>query len=86
VWAVKVKGRIVTTCRSLQENAECAEAYIFTIPEFRHHGYGRQTAAAWAADVIRAGKVALYSFRKDNLPSRALARSLGLETFAEVVG
>ena len=48
--------------------------------------YARQTVAAWAHEVIRSGRTAFYSYKVENQPSRALARSLGTEWYADVVG
>jgi hypothetical protein len=84
-WVVKVNGRIVSKTISIRQNANCAEAYVETHPDFRMKGYGRQTATAWARDILNSGRVPFYSYKLSNRASAALAVRLGVIRFAEVV-
>jgi hypothetical protein len=86
IYAVLVEGRVVSTCVSARENDQAAEAWVQTSPEHRRRGLARQVTAAWARDVLGSGKIAFYSHRRENLPSCAVARSLGLRYFSDSVG
>ncbi len=74
-------------CRAWSErsNAACAEVAVETQADRRRKGCARQAVAAWAHNVISSGRVALYSYKAENRPSQALARSLGAVWYAEVV-
>lgn len=78
VFAVIRDRMIVSTCGSVRENEDAGECYVFTLPEYRRRGYGRQVTAAWGYHLGEQGKVAFYSHTEENLASRAVARSLGL--------
>lgn len=78
VYAVIRDGMIVSTCGSVREGEEAGEGYVFTRPEYRRRGYGRQVTAAWGHGLTEQGKVAFYSHTEENLASRAVARSLQL--------
>ena len=41
--------------------------------------------AAWAHQVMKSGRVAYYSYRLGNIPSAALAESLGVKWHADAV-
>ncbi len=86
IYAILVDGEIAATCVSARENATAAEAWVQTAPAFRRRGFARQVTAAWGHDVLAAGKVAFYSHRWDNYPSRGVATSLGLRPFVDGVG
>jgi GNAT superfamily N-acetyltransferase len=79
VCGVIVDGQIVATCSSSRENERAGEAYVYTRPEGRGRGYGRQATAAWAYQLQEQGKLPFYSHRLDNLASRGVARSLNLQ-------
>lgn len=85
-WTVRREGKLVSEAISIRHNGECHEAYVHTEPDFRGRGFGRQTVAAWANHVMSAGRVALYSFRHRNHASAALAESLGVKWYADVIG
>lgn len=78
VFAVIRDGKIVSTCVSARENGSAGECGVFTLPEYRRRGFGRQVTAAWCAHLGDLGKVAFYSHTEENLASRRVARSLGL--------
>ena len=84
-WVVKIKSRVVSKTISIRQNANCAEAYVETHPDFRMKGYGRQTATAWARDILNSGRVPFYSHHLSNRPCAALATRLGVIRFADVV-
>lgn len=70
---------------SERSNAACAEVAVETHPDHRRKGYAHQAVAAWAAEVIGSGRVALYSYKAANEASRALAYSLGAVWYADVM-
>jgi len=78
VFAMIRDGMIVSTCVSVRENEDAGECYVFTLPEYRRRGYGRQVTAAWGHHLREQGKVAFYSHTEWNMASRAVAQSLGL--------
>lgn len=78
-------GQVVAWAFSVRENSHCAEVAVETAVAYRRHGYARQVAAAWAHQVIMGGREAFYSYKVDNYASAALAASLGVENYAEVV-
>jgi hypothetical protein len=84
-WVVKVNGRVVSKAISIRQNADCAEAYVETHPDFRNRGYGRQTVTAWARDILNSGRVPFYSYLLSNRASATLAGKLGVLRFADVV-
>lgn len=86
IFGIVRDGQIAAACVSTRENDEAAEAWVQTNPAFRRRGYARQVTAAWVDDVLARGKVAFYSHRHDNLPSRKVAESLGLSWFVDSVG
>ena len=47
VFGVIRDGLIVSTCRSIREDKEAGECYVFTLPEYLRQGYGRHVTAAW---------------------------------------
>jgi GNAT superfamily N-acetyltransferase len=82
---IEVAGKPVAWAWSARSNAVSAELAVEVDPEYQRRGYGRQVAFAWARQLSAAGKVAFYSYRTSNLPSQALANSLGIEIFAHCV-
>jgi hypothetical protein len=84
-WVIKINRRVVSKAISIRENADCAEAYVETHPDFRNKGYGRQTVTAWARDILNSGRVPFYSYRLSNTASASLASRIGVIRFADVV-
>jgi hypothetical protein len=85
-WVVEVEEQVVCRATSVRQNTSCAEAYVETQPVYQRRGYGRQATAAWAHDILRSGRVPFYSYRLANSASAALAKSLRVEWYADVVG
>ena len=52
-----------------------------TLPVYRRRGYARQVTTAWAFHLQQESNTPFYSHHSDNLPSHALAHSLGLKWF-----
>ena len=77
-------GRLVSVCESIRENGAAAEAWVRTLPKRRRTGYAMQAVSSWAVAVMEAGKVPFYSYELGNAASKALARKLGLEPFAQL--
>lgn len=85
-YVVTVNGAPVSWAWTQDSSERAAELAVETLPEFRRRGYARQVVAAWAVDVMRAGKIAFYSYRIDNSASGALAHGLGVVQYATSVG
>jgi len=83
-FVVEVGGKPVSRAWSSRENEVSAELAVETEEHHRRQGLGRQVAAAWAYDKIKAGKVAFYSYEVHNVASESLARSLGVVEYALV--
>jgi len=84
-WVIFRDGQVVSQAMSVREDEHCAEVYVETLPAYRGRGYGRQVVAAWAWDIMRGGRAAFYSYKMTNSASAALACSLGVEWYANVV-
>jgi GNAT superfamily N-acetyltransferase len=84
-YIVLVENTPVCCAWSERSNDQCAEVAVETLPEHRRQGYARQAVAAWAQAVLQSGRTAFYSYKAENDPSRALARSLGSVWYADVV-
>ncbi|HEX7101095.1 MAG TPA: GNAT family N-acetyltransferase, partial [Nitrolancea sp.] len=81
-FVIERDGQIVAEAWSSQDGYRAAEVEVKTHSDYRRRGYGRQVVAAWAHHVRRAGKRAFYSHLVANDASRALAKSVGAEWFA----
>ena len=81
-FVIVVGNQPVAQAWSERCNERCAEVAVETLPEFRQCGYARQVTAAWANSTINQGRLAFYSYKADNLPSRALANSLDVVQYA----
>jgi hypothetical protein len=81
---VLADGQPVSWAWTAVESAQAAELAVETASGHRQRGYGRQVAAAWAAQVRSEGKVAFYSHELGNAASEALATSLGVVQYALV--
>ncbi|WP_409300173.1 GNAT family N-acetyltransferase [Peribacillus sp. SCS-155] len=71
----------VSICCSARQTPKAAEASLFTHEKYRGRGLAVQVANAWALEVQKQGRIALYSTSEDNISSRALARKLELIQF-----
>jgi GNAT superfamily N-acetyltransferase len=83
-YVIPVDGESVSWAWTANESEKAAELAVETAPEYRQRGYARQVVAAWAAQVLREGKVAFYSHEVGNFASKALAHSLGVVKYAVV--
>ena len=84
-WSVYRDDQEVCRALSIRQNERCAEVYVESLPAYRRRGFGRQVVAAWALEIMDSDRVALYSYRLKNLASAALASSLGVIWYANVV-
>lgn len=71
----------VSICCSARKTAKAAEASVYTHEEYRGKGYGIAVTKAWAAEVQKQGRIALYSTSWDNFASQALAKKLKLHQY-----
>ncbi len=78
VYAIEKNGALVSACVSTRENGMCGEAWVYTTPEYRKHGFAQKAVNAWAGGLMAAGKVPFYSHDIKNEASANLARKLGL--------
>lgn len=85
VFALEHEGKIVSACVSTRENKQCAEAWVYTDPDYRHQGFAQQVVGTWARKMIQAGKVPFYSHKIENKASAGLAAKLGLVPVFEEV-
>jgi hypothetical protein len=81
-YVVIVNGEPVTSAWTQDGNQRASELAVETLPGFRRRGYGRQAVVAWAWSETRANRVPFYSYELGNLPSEALAKSLGVAHYA----
>jgi len=68
----------VSICCSARQTLKAAEASVFTHENYRGRAYGADVANAWASEVQKQGRSALYSTSWDNFASQSLARKLQL--------
>jgi shikimate kinase/GNAT superfamily N-acetyltransferase len=85
-YEVLVHGQTVSRAWSPDESETAAELAVETHPNYRRQGYARQAASAWAAANLAAGKMPFFSHRLGNQASQELARSMGVEHYAQVSG
>jgi len=76
--AVVADGDAVSLCFSSRNATEACAAGVFTVEEYRGHGYAPVVVASWANAVREMGRVPFYSTAWDNLASQAVAQKLGL--------
>lgn len=81
--AVIEEDAVVSVCHSAALGPRAAEAGVETAPTALGRGLATRVAAAWAAQVQRAGRLALYSTTWDNRASTAIAVGLGGTLYAE---
>ncbi|MCX5971047.1 MAG: GNAT family N-acetyltransferase [Coprothermobacterota bacterium] len=86
VYAVEYDGVIMSTCVSIRQNADSAESWVFTKPEYRRRGLARLVVAAWAKNAIQNGIIPFYSHEIDNTTSAGLASKLELIPVFEEIG
>ena len=76
--AIVRQNCLASVCFSSRNTPDAAEAGLETMEDVRGQGYATSVTAAWARAVRAEGRLPLYSTSWDNLPSRAVARKLGL--------
>lgn len=76
-----VEGQVVSLCCSARSSDRAAEASLTTAEDFRGRGLAEKAAAKWIGEVLRAGKIPLYSTSWDNLSSQRVAQKLGLHPY-----
>lgn len=69
---------VVSICCSARKTLIADEASVFTHEDYRGKSYGIDVTNAWAAEVQKQGRIALYSTSWDNFASQSLARKLQL--------
>jgi RimJ/RimL family protein N-acetyltransferase len=74
-------NRPVSICCSARQTSKADEASVFTHEAHRGRGYGLDVANAWATEVMKLGRIALYSTSWDNFASQSVARKLQLVQF-----
>jgi|GEM_PF-1751332 len=77
-YVIMADGKPVSWAWTQDRNDRAAELAVETLPEYRRRGHARQVVAASASDVVKSGRVAFFSHKIGNVPSEALARSLGV--------
>ena len=78
VFAIEHNRKIISACVSSRENEKAAESWVFTAPEHRGQGLALQVVTAWAAAVLRDGKIPFYSHAVENIASSKVANKLRL--------
>jgi hypothetical protein len=69
---------VVSICCSARQTPEADEASVYTHKDYRGRSYAAEVANAWAVEVQRQGRIALYSTSWDNVASQSIARKLQL--------
>ena len=82
IAAVLVDGHAVSLCGCARRTDEAAEAGLETAEPFRGQGLAERVTASWAIAVRASGRMPLYSTSWENSASLAVARKLGLTTYA----
>ena len=82
VLAVMEDGHPVSVCFCARASAVAAEAGVETAGRYRGRGLAPRVTAAWARALRAEGRMPLYSTHWTNLASLAVARKLGLMTYA----
>jgi RimJ/RimL family protein N-acetyltransferase len=86
VCLIEMDGKTVSACSSSREDANSAEAWVYTEPEYQGRGYARQVTLAWAHRVREQGKTPFYSHKITNIVSQKVAESLGFLWYIDDVG
>ncbi len=82
IAAVLEDGHAVSVCFCARRSDVAAEAGLETGEAFRGRGLAPRVTVAWALAVRESGRTPLYSTSWDNDASLAVARKLGLRTYA----
>ena len=82
IVALMQDGHAVSVCFCARRTDIAAEAGVETAAAFRGRGFATRVTAAWASAIRASGCVPLYSTSWTNHASLAVARKLGLITYA----
>jgi len=82
IAAILEDGHAVSVCACARRADDTAEASLETAELFRGRGLAQQVTTAWAVAVRASGRIPLYSTSWRNTASLAVARKLGLSTYA----
>lgn len=82
VLAVFADGHPVSLCFCARASDTAAEAGVETAERYRGQAMAARTTLAWARTLRAEGRMPLYSTQWTNQPSLAVARKLGLVTYA----
>jgi predicted GNAT family acetyltransferase len=86
MFGIEKNGRIISSCVCARENAHCGEAWVYTDEDHRRQGLAQKVVSAWAASLLKNGKVPFYSHKIQNVASANLAKRLLLQpAFEEIV-
>ncbi|MGE8203259.1 GNAT family N-acetyltransferase [Heyndrickxia sp. NPDC080065] len=77
-FAIVQNDMAVSLCCSARQTSKGDEASLYTLEEFRGKGYGVDVSNAWAREVQKQGRLALYSTSWDNFSSQSVAKKLQL--------
>ncbi|WP_260867142.1 GNAT family N-acetyltransferase [Paenibacillus sp. Y412MC10] len=77
-FVIMDEGIPVSICCSARQTSKADEASVFTHENYRGRGYGIEVSNAWAAEVQKQGRIALYSTSWDNFASQSVAKKLKL--------
>ncbi|WP_226673628.1 GNAT family N-acetyltransferase [Rossellomorea aquimaris] len=81
VFAV-VRDRVaVSLCCSAVQTSIGAEASLRTAKDYRGRAYALDVTTAWAAEIQKLGRIALFSTAWNNMSSQAIARKLELKQY-----
>ena len=82
IAAILEDGQAVSVCACARRTDDAAEASLETAELFRGRELAPQVTAAWAVAIRASGRIPLYSTSWQNTASLAVARKLGLSTYA----
>jgi len=78
VYAVEEGGAIVSACVSARQNAECAEAWVYTAGTHRRRGLAQQAVRAWSREMQARNLIPFFSHKMENIASAGLAGKMEL--------
>lgn len=77
-FAIVENEKAVSICCSARQTDRAAEASLATIEDYRGRAFAVDVSNAWAREVQKQGRIALYSTSWDNFASQSVARKLHL--------
>jgi len=84
-YGIYVKRRLVAHADIAIRGDYACSIGVFTEREFRGQGMGTSVVSVATRDILRAGRIPLYSTDESNLASLAVCRSLGYLKFGEAL-